>query len=96
MRTFRKHLGEKLKGDRFRSLYEEEKQLSDLALKIHEARQRRGLSQKEVAQMAKITQQQLSKLENGISCNVTTFLRVCSALDLKVDVEEADPAGVTS
>ena len=45
MRTFRKHLEEKLKGDRFRGLYEEEKQLSDLALKIHEARPRRGLAQ---------------------------------------------------
>jgi len=89
MRTFRKDLKERLKDDRFRRLYEEEKQLADLALKIYGARQRRGLSQKEVAEMAKITQQQLSKLENGINCNVTTFLKVCSALDLKVDVEDS-------
>lgn len=29
-----------------------------------------------------VTQQQLSKIENGINCNILTFLKVCNALGL--------------
>ena len=44
MKTFKKHLDRKLRSDSFRSLYEEERQLAELALKIHEAREELGLS----------------------------------------------------
>ena len=87
MRSFRSHLREKLKDERFKRLYEEEKQLTELSLRIHHMREQLGLSQQEVARRAKITQQQLSKVENGINCNLTTFLKVCHALDLKVELE---------
>ena len=50
MKTFRKHLNEKLKNDQFRSLYEEERQLAELSLKIFETRENKDLSQKEIAQ----------------------------------------------
>lgn len=90
MRTFRKHLNEKLKDKQFKKLYEEERQLATLSLKILGTREQRGLSQKDVAQKANVTQQQLSKVENGINCNLTTFLKVCNALDLKIDL---DPIG---
>ena len=86
MKTFRKHLNEKLKDERFKRLYDEERQLAELSLKILGARERQGLSQKEVARKANVTQQQLSKVENGINCNLTTFLKVCHALDLKIDL----------
>ena len=89
MKNFRSHLKDKLGDGRFRRLYEEEKQLAALSLNLLEAREEKGLSQKEVAQKAKITQQQLSKLENGINCNISTFLKVCHALELKVDLEPA-------
>ena len=89
MRSFRKHLDEKLKNQRFRRLYEEERQLAELSLKLLGIREQRGLSQKEVAERAEITQEQLSKLENGINCNMSTFLRVCRALDLEVDLESS-------
>jgi len=87
MRTFRKHLKEKLKVKEFKKLYEEERKLAELSLKILDTREHLGFSQKEVAKRAKITQQQLSKLENGINCTVTTFLKVCNALGIKVELE---------
>lgn len=87
MRSFKKHLEEKLKNERFRRLYEEEKQLAELSLRILKTREQLGLSQLEVAKRAKITQQQLSKIENGVNCNLATFLKVCNALGLKVDLE---------
>ena len=89
MRSFRRHLDEKLKDERFRRLYDEERQLTELSLKIHQMRAQLGLSQQEVARRAKVTQQQLSKVENGINCNLTTFLKVCHALDLTVELERS-------
>lgn len=86
MKTFRKHLDQKLRSDNFRKLYEEERQLAELALKIHGAREELGLSQQEVARKAKVTQQQLSKVENGVNCNISTFLKVCNALELQIDL----------
>lgn len=87
MQTFKAHLAEKLQDAHFRQRYEEERQLAELAVGLLEARTRLGMSQKEAAQKAEITQQQLSKLENGISCNVSTLLKACKALGLKLELE---------
>ena len=86
MRSFRGHLKEKLKDKGFKQLYDEEKQLAELSLRILDTREHLGLSQGEVARKAKITQQQLSKIENGINCNISTFLKVCTALGIQVDL----------
>lgn len=89
MQTFASHLKEKLQDKKFRKMYEEERQLAELALQVAVARDKSGKSQKEVAQQARVTQQQLSRLENGASCNVTTLLKVCKALGLKLELEES-------
>lgn len=85
MRTFKKHLNESLKDENFKAQFYEEKKLIELSLKVHEAREKSGLSQLEVAKKAHVTQQQLSKIENGSNCNMLTFLKVCSALNLNFD-----------
>jgi len=54
-------------------------------MRIHEAREKSGLSQLEVAKRAHVTQQQLSKVENGKNCNMITFLKVCNAPGLDFD-----------
>ena len=58
-KTFRKHLQEELQDEEFSKLYREEKQLAQLSLRLHSARGGLGLSQQEVAQKAKVSQQQL-------------------------------------
>ncbi len=85
MRTFNKHLKDKLNNSRFKELYNEEKKLAKITIRIQEQREKKGLSQKEVAEKAHITQQQLSKVENGENCNIITFLKVCNALELDLD-----------
>ncbi len=50
MKTYRKHLNKKLKNDQFRRLYEEERQIAELSLKILETRENKGRSQKKIAQ----------------------------------------------
>ena len=86
MMTFRKHLKEGLKNPEFKKLYEEERRLLELGLAIAETREQKGISQKELAQKSQITQQQLSKIENGINCNMLTFIKVSSALGLDLTV----------
>jgi len=60
----------------------EEKHLLELGLLITETREQRGLSQRELALKSHVTQQQLSKIKNGINCNMLTFIKVSSALGL--------------
>ena len=79
---FRTHLNEEMKSVQFKKAFYEEKHLLELGLAIIEAREQRGLSQCELAQKSRVTQQQLSKIENGINCNMLTFIRVSAALGL--------------
>jgi DNA-binding XRE family transcriptional regulator len=86
MRSFTDHLNEELKDPEFKRLYEEEKRLLDIAVEIASVRKRRGLTQKELARQCRVTQQQVSKIENGVNCNVLTLIRVTSSLGLNVTV----------
>ncbi len=85
MRSFDQHIKEKMKDDEFKEMYEEEKLPLDLSMKIVEARKKFGLTQRELAEKARITQQQISKIETGLNCNIKTFLKVCGALGIKMD-----------
>jgi HTH-type transcriptional regulator/antitoxin HipB len=84
---FKEHLKQKLQDDEFKQLYDEEKMLLDLSLTILKLRQDKGLSQRELADMAHVTQQQLSKAERGINCNMFTFLKICNALGVSVTIQ---------
>ena len=88
MMTFDSHLKEKLKNKRFKRMYEEEKELLDISLKILEARREQNLSQAELANRAHITQQQLSRIENGMNFNIKTLLKLCDALNLSLDFKQ--------
>jgi DNA-binding XRE family transcriptional regulator len=87
MKSFRSHLEEKFKNPAFRELYEEEKYLLDLGLAITETRKRLGLTQLELAKKSRVTQQQLSKIENGINCNILTFIKISSSLGFKLRLQ---------
>lgn len=82
MRRFKTHLEEKLKDPGFQQFFDEEKELVRMGLDIAEARARLGISQQELARRAQVTQQQVSKIENGINCNVLTLLKICRVLSL--------------
>ena len=86
--TFDSHLKEKLKSKRFKKMYEEEKELIEISIKILEARRDQSLSQAELAQRAHITQQRLSRIENGMNFNIKTLLKLCDALDLALDLKQ--------
>jgi DNA-binding XRE family transcriptional regulator len=88
MKTFRNHIESKLKDKKFAEEYLYQRELLSLSKKIVEARNKKGISQVQLAKAAGITQQQLSKLENGLNCNVITFLKASRALDLNIEIME--------
>ena len=96
MRTFKKHLNEKFEDLEFKGLYDEEKRLLSLSLKLQDRRTRLGLSQEKLANKANITQQQLSKIEKGINCNILTYLKVLRVLGLELDVKTKNRKTVTN
>ena len=90
MKTFRKHLNTKLKDREFKQLYDEEREMLELSLHLLNARKNMGLSQQELAKKAHITQQQLSRIESGMNCNLSTLLKVCYALRVKLDLRNIE------
>jgi HTH-type transcriptional regulator / antitoxin HipB len=89
MRTFRAHLKEKLKDEQFKELFNEERELLRIGLEIAEARQKSGITQGELAAKANVTQQQVSKIEHGVNCNILTLLKICRILKLRCMVNSA-------
>ena len=87
MRTLKEHLNSKIKDKSFKDKFKEEKELVNISLELQTLREKKGLSQSDLAKKAHVTQQQLSKIENGINCNLTTFLKVCHALDLEISIK---------
>jgi ribosome-binding protein aMBF1 (putative translation factor) len=84
--NYKEHLAEEMKNLEFKKAFEEEKRLLELSYAIIEAREKRGLTQKELAEKSRVTQQQLSKIENGVNCNMLTFIKVSNALGLDLTV----------
>jgi DNA-binding XRE family transcriptional regulator len=89
MLSFDEHLSEKMQDPEFKKMFQEEKYLLELGLKISERRKQLGLTQQELAKQCNVTQQQLSKIENGINCNLLTFVRITSTLGLAVNIPMA-------
>ena len=66
----------------FDSRVKAEKLRIDLAVAIAKKREAEGLSQNVIASIAHLTQQQVSKIENGENCNIDTYLKAMAALDM--------------
>lgn len=87
MKTFKKHLEKNLKDPVFKEVYNEEQVLLQLSYELHQKREKAGLSQRDVALQAKLTQQQVSKVENGVNCNILTYLKVGNAVGLHIGIK---------
>jgi DNA-binding XRE family transcriptional regulator len=86
MKTFRKHLQAKLADGEFANEFAREAQTLRIAYEIHQFRIRRGLTQRQLAMKAGITQQMLSRVENASMPNMTyaTIYRIASALGMDI------------
>lgn len=83
---FREHLRKYEKDPEFKKLLDAERKILAVAIKIHKERERQKLTQKELAKKAGVTQQQLSKIENGYNSNIMTYIKVVDALGLNIGI----------
>ncbi len=65
IRTFRSRLREELKDPEFKAHYQEERQALKLAMKIAKLREKKELSQQQLAKLMGTSQQAVSRIESG-------------------------------
>jgi transcriptional regulator with XRE-family HTH domain len=87
MIRFRDDLKKKLKDKKFAEGFEKELHAARLAVEIAQAREKQGMTQSALAFRARITQQQLSKVENAKACKVETLFKVCDALGMELTLK---------
>jgi DNA-binding XRE family transcriptional regulator len=63
-------------------------EMHHLGFTIMNERTALALSQKELAEKANVTQQQLSKIEQGYNCGIGTLIKVCKAIGYKITLEK--------
>ncbi|MBI5874175.1 MAG: helix-turn-helix transcriptional regulator [Candidatus Omnitrophica bacterium] len=78
------HLREELKDPYFRELYELEQQKYGIIKRIVGYRIKHGLSQEDLAKKANITQQHISKIENGDFSNIMTLEKILLFIGLTI------------
>ena len=86
------HIKEKLKDPYFKELYELEEQKLKIVKPIVEYRIKNKLSQKQLAERAGITQQHISKIENGEFSSISTLEKVLLFIGYTVKMQ-AIPLG---
>jgi len=89
IRTFKSRLQEELKDPEFKAHYQEERQALKLALKIAQLREKKGLSQQQMAKLMGTSQQTISRIESGEYEGFTlkTLEKIAAATDTKVQIE---------
>jgi transcriptional regulator with XRE-family HTH domain len=98
MRTHREYLASELRDEAFAREFRREKAQLRIAYDIQTARQRLGLTQKDLAGMAGVTQQMVSRVETARTPNMThgSICRIAAALDMDVGLVARRPAHVAS
>ena len=88
VRRFQDRLKEDLKNHEFKKAFDEQEVLSSLAIQIAKIRHRKGLSQKELAERLKTTQQTVSRLEDpdNKSYSLSTLIKLARAFHKELEV----------
>jgi ribosome-binding protein aMBF1 (putative translation factor) len=89
VRTFRSRLREDLRDPEFRTYYREERQALKLAMQITKLREKKGLSQKQLAMLMGTSQQAISRIESGEYEGFTlkTLEKIAEATGTRVEIE---------
>lgn len=86
---FRSRQCEDLKDSEFKAHYQEERQALKLAMKIVKLREKKGLSQQQMAKLMGTSQQAVSRIESGEYEGFTlkTLEKIAEATGTKVKIE---------
>jgi transcriptional regulator with XRE-family HTH domain len=81
------HLKEKLKDPYFKELYEFQEQKLDIVKRIIDYRIAHSLTQGQLAKKAGVTQQHISKIENGDFSNILTLEKILLFIGYTVKIQ---------
>ncbi len=71
----------------YERMYKEESQLLDIAIKLAEAREKKKLSQKKLAKLAKTNQSVISRIESGVeNLSLKKLFRIANALGVTINI----------
>jgi len=89
MKTYKvsDHLKEKTKDPYFKELYELEAQKYSIIQKIVEYRVKHELTQEQLADKVSVSQQQISKVENGEFSSIMTLEKILLAIGMTVQIK---------
>ncbi len=89
VRRFKDRLKKDLRDPEFRRVFDEEEVCVSLAIQIAKIRQKKNITQQELARRLQTTQQNISRLEDidNRSCSLRTLIKVAHALDKRLKVE---------
>ena len=88
--TVANHLQEKTREPHFREFAKVEQQKYDIVKKIVGWRIKKGLSQAGLAQAVGVTQQHISKIENGTFSSIATLEKVLLSIGMTVRIKAVD------
>ncbi|MBF0382748.1 MAG: helix-turn-helix transcriptional regulator [Magnetococcales bacterium] len=81
------YIEERLLNPEFKKIWYEESLKVQVALRVHESRKKKGLSQEKLAKEAKTTQKVISKIEHGeVSIGLDLLQRIAHVLDFRVEL----------
>jgi len=86
LKSVKEHLDSKLKDVYFRELYELEQEKMKLAKLVVDYRIKRDLTQGELANELGITQQYISKIEEGIFSNIKDVAKILLAIGYRIEI----------
>lgn len=88
-RTFQERLREDLKDPEFRRHFEEERRALALSLKIARLREKKGLTQAELARLMGTSQQAISRIESGEyeGFSLKTLEKIAEATGTRLKIE---------
>jgi len=89
IRTFKSRLREDLKDPEFKAHYQEERRALTLAMKIAKLREKKGLSQQQLAKLMGTSQQAISRIESGEYQGFTlkTLEKIAKATGTRLKIE---------
>jgi len=89
VRRFKDRLKEDMKNPEFRKAFEEEEVFVSLAIQIAEIRQKKKLTQKQLARKLRTTQQNVSRLEDiqNRSYSLETLVKIADAFDKRLKIK---------
>ena len=89
VRRFKDRLKKDLRDQEFRKAFDEEEVCASLAIQIAKIRQKKNLTQQELAKRLHTTQQTISRLENidNRSYSLRTLIELAHVLEKRLKVE---------